>query len=326
MAALATMALLLAGCGGGEETATGENRPEPPRKLQPVNVTIDGIPGPETAGLFMAAERGYFEDEGLEVLLMAPSTPQRPVWYTANRTVDVGVSHAPQLVLSGAKGAPVVAVGSLVSQPTMATIWLEKSGIGGVADLRGKTIAYPGVLFQKKLLEAVLARAGLALSDVELERVDYDLVPALLSGRADAIFGGSWNVEGIELETRGLKPVVTPVSDQGVPAYDELVVIGRTDRVSKDSEMFRRFLAAVTRGAEAAIEDPEAATEAIAIDASQYGEVNRKALRAGVEATLPMLSEAGQIDAGRLGRLVGWMHAEGMIQRKPPVSALLVEP
>lgn len=273
-------------------------RPERPPKLQPVNVTIDGLPGPESAGLFMASERGYFEDEGLEVLLMAPSHPPRPLWYTANRTVDLAVSHEPQVMISRRKGAPVVAVGSIVPQPTMAMIWLKKSGIDGIAGLRGKTIAYPGVLFQKKLLEAVLAKAGLTLADVKLKRVDYKLVPALVSGRADAIFGGSWNVEGVELKTRGLKPVIRPVTELGIPDYDELVVIGRTDRVAKDPEMFRRFLAAATHGVEAAIEDPETATDAIAQYASEYGEVNRKALRAGVEATLPLLSTTGRLTAG----------------------------
>lgn len=295
---LGLLVALLAGCGGGGDTETTAKRPERPPKLQPVNVTIDGLPGPESAGLFMAAERGYFEDEGLEVLLMAPSHPPRPLWYTANRTVDLAVSHEPQVVISRKKGAPVVAVGSLVPQPTMAMIWLGKSGIDGIADLRGKTIAYPGVLFQRKLLEAVLAKAGLTLADVKLKRVDFELVPALVSGRADAIFGGSWNVEGVELKTRGLKPVIRPVTELGIPDYDELVVIGRTDRVAKDPEMFRRFLAAATHGVEAAVEDPETATDAIAQYASEYGEVNRKALRAGVEATLPLLSTTGRLTAG----------------------------
>jgi ABC-type nitrate/sulfonate/bicarbonate transport system substrate-binding protein len=297
--ALGLLVALLAGCGGGGgDAGTTETRPERPPKLQDVNVTIDGVPGPESAGLFMAAERGYFEDQGLEVLLMAPSHPPRPLWYTANRTVDLAVSHEPQVVLSRKKGAPVVAVGSIVPRPTMAMIWLGKSRIERIADLRGKTIAYPGVLFQRKLLETVLAKAGLTLADVTLKRVDYDLVPALVSGRADAIFGGSWNVEGVELETRGLKPVIRPVTELGIPDYDELVVIGRTDRVAKDPEMFRRFLAAATRGAAAAAEDPEAATEAIATYASEYGDVNRKALQAGVEATLPLLSKTGRLRQG----------------------------
>ena len=301
ISAIGAAAALLVGCGGGGDTETAAERPQRPPKLQQVNVTIDGLPGPEAAGLFMAEEQGYFTDAGLKVLLMAPSHPPRPLWYTANRTVDLAVSHEPQVVLSREKGAPVVAVGSIVPQPTMAMIWLDESGIGSIAELKGKTIAYPGVLFQRKLLETVLAEGGLTLADIELKRVDYELVPALINGRADAIFGGSANVEGIELEARGLRPVVVSVSEMGIPAYDELVVIGRTDRVAEDPEMFRRFLAAATRGAEAATEDPETATDAIAAYASEYGEVNRKALRAGVEATLPLLSKTGRLTPGSGG-------------------------
>jgi putative hydroxymethylpyrimidine transport system substrate-binding protein len=324
--ALAALSALLIGCGGTGAGETVEKRPERPPKLESVNVTIDGLPGPEAAGFFMAQERGYFRDAGLDVLIMAPSTPLRPLWYVGNRTVDIAVSHEPQVVLSREKGAPVVAIGSVVPRSTMAMIWLEKSQIDGIADLRGKTIAYPGVRFQRELLEAVLGRAGLTLDDVKLKRVDYELVPALISGRADAIFGGSGNVEGVELEARGLEPVITPVSDLGVPPYDELVAIARPDRVAKDPELFRRFMAAAIRGVDAAMEDPEAATDAIATYASEYGEVNRKALADGVEATLPLLSKTGEISPGQVTRLVNWMHAEGLIRRKLPTSELLVSP
>ena len=60
------------------------------------------------------------------------------------------------MVLERARGAQVVAVGSLISDPTAAMIWLEKSHIGGIADLKGKTIAIPGLPFQKSFLQSIL--------------------------------------------------------------------------------------------------------------------------------------------------------------------------
>ncbi len=53
-------------------------------------------------------------------------------------------------------GAPVVAVGSLISEPTAALIWLKESGIQTIADLKNKTIAVPGIPYQEEMLESIL--------------------------------------------------------------------------------------------------------------------------------------------------------------------------
>jgi ABC-type nitrate/sulfonate/bicarbonate transport system substrate-binding protein len=291
----------LAGCGddGGAETAGARmdrqeqtERPEAPKKnLKSVEITLDGYPNAENVGVWMAQERGYFEDAGLEVSIHTPVSPLLPVKYVADRSVDLSLTPQPQLVIAQEKGVPVVAVKSLISEPTAAMIWLRKSKIGGLSDLKGKTIAIAGLPFEEDLLEKVLAQAGLSLSDVKVEQVEHLLVPALVSGRADAIFGGSWNVEGVELETRGLEPVITRVENLDLPAYKELILIARRDRLAKDPESIRAFTTALARGTAAAIEDPEAATEMLL---KQSGKSNRKAIEAQLEATLPLLSETGR--------------------------------
>jgi len=292
--------LLLAGCGddGSAETTAAQTdqqeqtvRAEPPKKnLKSVEITLDGYPNAENVGVWMAQERGYFEDAGLEVHIHTPAGPLLPVKYVNDRNVDLSITHQPQLVIAQEKGVPIVAVRSLISQPTAAMIWLRKSKIGGLSDLKGKTIAIPGLPFQEELLADVLAEAGLTLADVEVEKVEYSLVPALASGRADAIFGGSWNVEGIELDARGLEPVITRVEDLDLPAYKELILIARRDRLTKDPESIRAFTKALTRGNAAAIEDPEAATE---VTLNQSGYPSRKAIEAQLEATLPLLAKTG---------------------------------
>ena len=102
-------------------------------------------------------------------------------------------------------------------------IWLAKSGIKGVADLRGKTIATAGIPYQDAYLKTILARAKVPAGDVKTVNVGFGLLPALLGGKADAMLGGFSNIEGVDLRVRGSDPVVTPVDKLGVPTYDELV-------------------------------------------------------------------------------------------------------
>lgn len=318
MLMLAAAIALLGGCGEKEpEKAAAGLEP----LMQNVVISTDGSASPQNVGILMAQNRGYFERRGVEIWFRPPVGPTRPISYlTTSGEIDLAISHAPQVVIAQDKGVPVVAIGSLVRQPTAAMIWLARSRIEDIADLEGKTIAIPGLPFQKDFLEVFLERGGLTLEDVKLRAVGYELVPALVKGEVDAIFGGSWNLEGVQLEARGLKPVITRVQRAGVPAYDELVLIGRPKYLVKNSELIRNFMAAVAEGTEAAIENPEAAARLIA-----DGDPGLKVTRAELEATLPLLSRAGDMNPEQTEELVTWMHDQGWIQGEPPASDLLTE-
>lgn len=334
VAIVGAAALLLIGCGGGgEDTETSVDRDsgtektvdEQPRKpeTRELNVTFNGYEGPENVGILMAEQRGYFRDEGLKVFATQPLSPDAPLEFLSGGLVDIVVTNQPQLVMDAEGGAAATAVGSVIPRPTAAMIWLPKSKIRGIEDLKGKTIAIPGLDFQDGFLEAVLAQGGLTLNDVEVESANYELVSALVSGRADAIFGGTWNLEGAALEARGLKPVITPVETLGVPGYDELVVIANADSLAENPDSIRRFMSALGRGTAAAIKNPEGALKAIEKAEEENPELNRKELKAQIEATLPLLSRTGRMDSGQAEGLIDWMQEEGMIQGKPSASELL---
>jgi putative hydroxymethylpyrimidine transport system substrate-binding protein len=306
----------IAGCGGADSPGTVEPFSEGPAVMR---VTLDSFPGPQNVGVLMAQHWGYFSDAGLIVEIHYPVLPERPIGYVSGGSAIISISHLPQVVQSREEDEPTVAVGSVIPQPTAAMIWLKKSKIDGVVDLKGKTIATAGLSFEESFLKGILARMGLTLADVNVENAGYRKVPALVSGRVDAIFGSS-NLEGVELEARGLKPVVAPVQDLGVPHYDELVVIARHDFVSKYPQKVRGFMAAVVRGIAAGIEHPKAAAKLIV---HSEGDARLRPTEAQLAATLPLFSRSGKMDAQRASRLVEWMHEGGLIRQEPPVSAFL---
>jgi len=284
----------------------------------PLQITLNGFPGPETAGILLADRLGYFADAGLDLTILEPAAPSLSITYAVGGASDIVVSQEPELVLAQDEGQPVVTFGSLLPHPSMSIIWLPDSGIDGIADLKGKTIAYPGIPFQKYFLAAVLAQAGLESADVELKAVGYGLLPALERRRADAIFGGSWNVEGAALESRGLNPVVTKVTDLGVPGFDELVFVTSRGRLAKDPDLLRAFLKAAYRGARAVKEDPAAGSKALVEESLEPASLEE--VRAGVRATAPLLSESAEVDHAQAVKLVDWMYEQGMIERRVPVS------
>ncbi len=268
----------------------------------------------------MATERGDFADSGLKVNPIVAVGPLALTSYVVEGIDDIGVLHEPEVLLAKEAGAPIVILGSLISRPTAAMIWLQKSKIGGIGDLKGKTIGIPGFPFQEKFVGKVLAHGGLTLGDVKVKSVGDELVPELVGGGVDAIFG-QWNLQGAELEARGLKPVITHVKNVGIPAYDEMVLVARADCVSERPQVYRRFMSALARGTAAAVKDPAGVAHVVRAGDESNSETGRKAMRLQIAATLPLLSSA-RLSPARARGLINWMHEEGMIQRKVPVAKL----
>jgi putative hydroxymethylpyrimidine transport system substrate-binding protein len=279
--------------------------------MERVAVTLDGRPGAGNVGVLMADELGYFRDVGLDVWWGSPNWPSRPAAYVANRIDDLGLVQQPQFALAQEKGLPIVAVGSVMLAPTAVLMWPASSTMRRISDLDGRTIGIPGVTFQEAFLESVLSRAGLTIDDVTLKRVGYGLVPALISGKVDAIFGGTLNIDRVELDERGVDLTIPPIGALGLPPNEELLAIGRADSVAEDPRLAHRFMSAVIRGNAAAMSDPERAAEVIheANPAVALGTQEAQVL-----ATLPLLSTNGRTNPRQEGKLRAWMREEGMFE------------
>jgi putative hydroxymethylpyrimidine transport system substrate-binding protein len=331
LAAGMAVVLLLIGCGGGDDETTGNGesaastqQEEPKKNLPQLQLTLESRANPEDSSVLLGDRLGYFADAGLNIYVLGPASPSLALGY-ADQGTDVVMAPLPQVAMAQEEGVSVVAVGTVIPEATMSMIWLPDSGIETIADLKGKTIGTPGLSFQEKALEVILKKAGLKLSDVKLSEVAYtdDLVSKLERGNIDAIFGGSWNVEGAALEAKGLKPVVTKATDLGVPDYDELVFAIEPGHFAKKPEQLEGFLEAAYRGAAAVKEDPVAGGEAVVDKSLEF--VSPKEGEAGAKATAPLYAESAPIDRKRAAKLVDWMVEEGMIKRKIPISQLIDE-
>ncbi|HET7054781.1 MAG TPA: lipoprotein [Solirubrobacterales bacterium] len=311
--ALIALALGLAACGQKSDETTGS-------ATESLSLTLDFYPNPDHAGIYIAQKLGYFEDAGLDVSIHTPSDPAAPIKQVAAGQTDLAISYEPEVLLAHEQGLEVLAVGAIVDRPLTSLIWLKKSGIGGVAGLRGKTIATAGIPYQDAYLKTILARAKLSPSDVSSVNVGYGLLPALVGGRAQAMLGGFSNVEGVDLKLRGKNPVVTPVDKLGVPTYDELVLVANRKALEEDPQRIRLFLGALARGTAAAVKNPEAATRALL---AANSDLDPKLTRAEVAATLPLLSKRGTMNPTEWQAFIAWMQHNELIAGRPATAEVL---
>jgi putative hydroxymethylpyrimidine transport system substrate-binding protein len=318
--ASAALVLGLAACGGDDDASPGSaSDPEP------FTLSLDWYVNPDHAGIYTAIDHDFFRQAGLDVKPQVPSDPAAPIKEVAAGRVDLAISYEPEVLLAHEQGLDVQAVGALVGSPLTSLISLPQGGIASAADLSGKTVGTAGIPYQSDYLATILEAAGLPASSAKEVNVGLNLLPAMISGRVDAILGGFRNVEGVDLKLRGLDPRVVPVDQLGVPTYDELVLVARKSTVADHPEAIRAFLEALARGTDYARAHPQEAASAVL---SAGKGLDPMLTRAEVGATLPLLAPAegrpyGYMDPSAWRAYAEWMADNDLISSAPEPSEVL---
>jgi putative hydroxymethylpyrimidine transport system substrate-binding protein len=310
LALLLLAAALLAGCGEKQETLQ-------PSGSKRVELMLDFTPNADHAPIYAAQAAGYFREAGLDVKIRTPADPSAPIKQVAAGRVDLAISYEPEVFRARDKGLHVVSVGALVQGPLTSIISLPRAKIRRAADLKGKTVGTAGIDYQSAYLQSILGDAGVPSNSVKQRNVGFGLVPALLTKKVDAILGGFWNYEGVQLQLAKRKPRIIRVDKVGVPAYNELVLVANEDALDRDRSKLRAFIGALSRGARDLRRDPNRAVQGLLKADSS---LNPKLQRASVKVTLPLFSAPkgkpyGWQSPGQWDAFGAWMKDNGLVSR-----------
>ena len=291
-----------------------------------VTLTLDWTPNPDHVGIYDARNTGLFARAGLDVAIRSPSDPTAPLKLVGVGQSDLAVSYEQELFFAAAKGLPVVAVAAVVPRPLNSFMAIEPN-VRSLRDLKCKTIGITGVPSDYATLDTALHSVGLTRKQLKIVTVGYNLLPALLAHRVDAVLGVYRNVEGIQLQLRGLHPTIIPIDQAGVPSYDELVLVANKTRLHDDPQYrseVKRFVGAFLAGTADARNHP---SRALAI-MKKVTASDPKFLARAVPATLRLLAGSkgiGCLSVDAWQRFGEWMHTTNLL-KKPIAAASVVTP
>lgn len=285
----------------------------------PLRVLLDFYPNPNHVPLYVAQALGFFASAGVEVDLVPPADPSDPVKLAAARAVDLALTPQMNYLLAVGAGLPLIAVGALIDGALGGLLALAGPGRESLADLSGRRIGYALEPLEPILWRMMLAAAGLNTGDYELVYVGMNTVPALLTGRVDAI-GAFRNWEVFAVELQGQETVFFPQEEYGVPDTYELVVVAHPGMLDGRAGEVRAFLAGLAQGIAYARERPD---EAFALFISLFPDLAGELSRRSFAATLPLYaSGARHDDADRWQMMQAYLVAHGLIPQEYPLDRL----
>lgn len=227
-----------------------------PQSLTKIRLPMGYIPNIQFAPFYVAAEKGYYRDAGIE-LDFDYSVETNGVTLVGSGDLPFAVVSGEEVLLARAQEVPVVYVMAWYQDFPVAVVSKKEAGIATPADLRGKKIGLPGLFGATYVgLRALLKAGGLTENDITLDSIGFNQVEALATDQEQAVVGYT-NNEPIQLEANGYDVNTIPVAD-----YLELAsngIISNEKTIAEDPELVRGFVQGTLKGLRDTIADPDEA-------------------------------------------------------------------
>jgi ABC-type nitrate/sulfonate/bicarbonate transport system substrate-binding protein len=205
----------------GRVTPPATSTPVPGRPGR-LSIALDGMPWCGQAGLFLARERGYYQEAGLDAYFHVTPTREAALAALAAGQDQVALAAGIDLLRARAEGTPVIALMPIVARPLVGLIG-RQGALARPRDLDGRRLAVPDDRAARAVVEAMLRADGLDPTRTRAVPFPDDPLGALAGGQLDAL-GGYWPREGPGLEARGAPAAVLRAEQFGLPEYEEIVL------------------------------------------------------------------------------------------------------
>ncbi len=326
--AASMLALTAAGCGSAgssnnssSSSSAAETTANTDKKNSKITFVLDWTPNTNHTGLYVAQEKGYFDEAGLDVeIVQPPEDGAEALVGTGKAQFCVTFQDSMLPMIIGENKMPLKAVAALVQHNTSGIISRKGEGADKPKGLEGKKYATWDLPIEKATLKQVVEDDGGDFSKVELiPSTVTDESSALKTKSVDAIWvfygwaGVATKLNGVETDYFAFRDI-NPVFDYYTP-----VIAGNTDWMTANPEQTKAFLNALKKGYEYTIANPEEACEMLMKAAPELDEkLVKESQKYMNEQYKAEVSQWGYIDPARWNAFYNWINENKLADEQIP--------
>ena len=321
-----------AGKSGSQETAAAvktEGTTTEAKELREMNVVLDWYPNALHTFLYTAIERGYYEEEGLDVKIQFPANDNDALALVAAGRAEIGLYYQQDVIQAVAnQNTGICSIGAVVQSPLNIILSLKEKNITSPEDMVGKTIGYGGTVLSEALVKCMMENAGADASDVNLINVGFELMSSMTTGNVDATIGCLVNHEVPQMEEEGFEVNYFPVSGYGIPNYYEAVFLANNKMIEGEPEVLEGFLRASKRGFHDFKKDPDGCLQILMDNQSEENfPLSRTVEEKSCQTLLPLMETENAEFLSQTEECwqenIDWMYENGLIDEKVEVSDVM---
>ncbi|MCE7927242.1 MAG: ABC transporter substrate-binding protein [Dehalococcoidia bacterium] len=233
--------------------------------LEQVTLMLNWTPNTHHNGIYVAIDKGWYKDAGLDVKIVEPAAGGVEQVVAAGNA-DFGISIQEAVIPARAEGVPIVSIGAILQHNDSSLMMLASEGVTRPRDLAGKTYGGFGGALETALINQLVSCDGGdpgKVKFVEVGNIDY------LAGMEQNRFDFAWVFESwdvIRARETGKKDVSTlKFVDylNCIPDWYTPLFITGEGMIKEHPETVRRFMEATARGYDHAMANPGEAAEAL---------------------------------------------------------------
>lgn len=320
------IATLGAGCAPKEEIE--ENPQEAPKEesgdkseekeLQKVTVVLDWVPNTNHTGMYVAKDKGYYEEEGLDVEIIQPTDGGSADLIAAGQG-DFGISYQEQITYArtAKNPLPVKAVAAIIQHNTSGFASPKDKGITSSKEFEGKIYGGWGSPVEEAMIKALMDKENADFSKVEM--VDIGAADFFTSVKNDVDFTWiyyGWDGVAAEHKDFPINFIKLQDVDPNLDFYTP-VIIASEDTLENDPELAKKFLKATGKGYKFAIENPEEAVESLLKDAPEIDkDIAIKSQKYLAKEYMRGTEKWGEMNSEIWENYGSWMYNNGLLESK----------
>lgn len=319
---LAAALIALAGCSGDSASpapGTGTNQP-----LTDVTVILDWTPNTNHTGLYVARDKGWYEEQGLNVTIIQPGSTDA-IQAVAGGQAQFGVSVQESVIPAREQGVPVASIAAIIQHNTSSLMSLATDGIQRARDLGGKTYGgYGGPLESALIRKLVQCDGGDpdAVKFVEVGNVDY--LVGMDQDRFDVawIFDGWDGIRAEQIEHKAINNIRLADHFDCIPDWYTPLLVTSESMIKDQPDVVRRFMAATAKGYAYAMTNPD---DAASILLAAAPELDAQLVRLSAKYLSTRYVDAGRQwglqDAAVWQRFEAFLREAGLTQQPVDVAS-----
>ncbi|MBE5939981.1 MAG: ABC transporter substrate-binding protein [Lachnospiraceae bacterium] len=289
-------------------------------KENQITIVLDWTPNTNHTGLFVAQEKGYFKELGLNVKITEPPEGSTTQLIAVGKG-QFGISFQDTLSKAYAQDEPlpVTVVAAVLQHNTSGVVSYKAEGIEKPKDLENKTYATWEDPIELAILKQIVEEDGGDFSKIELIPNTVTNIVAALETSIDSVWiYKAW--DGIALDVAGKEYNFINFADYGEELdYYTPVIIANNDYLAKNGDEAKKVMSAIKKGYEYAIENPEEAADILLKACPENDKELVKQSQAWISTQYKAdAAEWGVIDKERWDGFFTWLYDNKLIEKEIP--------
>lgn len=251
--------MVMAGCGQDADTSHTNNKTND-NDLTSVSFVLEWTPNTNHTGIYVAKDKGYFADEGLDVDIMLPGEVGSNQLIATGKA-DFGVSVQERLTIARDEDLPLVSIAAVIQHNTAGYASPVENDITEPADFEGRIFGGVGTDLEQAMMKTIMEENGADFSKVEITNIgDSDFFTAVKRDVDFSLVYQGWTGIEAELRDEELNMVYLKDFTEQLDFYTPILATNEM-MIEENPDTVKAFVHAAVKGYEYAIEHPEDAAD-----------------------------------------------------------------